>query len=335
MIKIKESNCFNFEDGLHLEEYKNEYFITCCVDLFNDVFKTSLSFAQFYNKHFVNPYAIKTPICFYASNDKIVGMNAFMGMLLKINNSVITVVQSCDTAVSSSQRGKGIFTKMVSWFEENKRETQFIIGIPNNNSKKGFLKIGYEQKALLTTMTKLRVRLLRRTKPSKNIRIYENISFTSDELALINNSFELGFLRSNEYINYKLINIDNARIVSAYVNNALVGYLIAHISGTKMGIKIVTIDDWYFKEETNYKSTLQKMLNTYISGLYIIKIPMININSKDYEMFKRCGFVDYKKALCKDKQYESFIVSKHGSLYDVDWNKLRISYLDSDTILNG
>ena len=138
-----EKKQFTLSDGLHVNHEISDDILIGCWELFKEVFKCELLFERFYNKHMTNPFLLESPISFFSQDNSIVGMNAFMGMYFKYNNTVIRVAQSCDTAVSSTQRGKGLFTTIVTGFEQCDSGVEWIFGIPNNNSSHGFLKMGF------------------------------------------------------------------------------------------------------------------------------------------------------------------------------------------------
>lgn len=98
-------------------------------------------------KHYQNPY--KNSYIFGAyDGDLLVGINAFMPVPYKINGSRVNIVQSCESGVLVSYRGKGLWSKILKFaiaYFENETDVKFIYGFPNiKNSYPGFVKMGWK-----------------------------------------------------------------------------------------------------------------------------------------------------------------------------------------------
>lgn len=79
-----------------------------------------------------------------AVDGSIVGMNAFQAIpFIQRNGDPLPAFQSMDTIVAEAARGSGLFTKMVSLFQEQLGE-RLLYGFPNDKSSGGFFgKLGW------------------------------------------------------------------------------------------------------------------------------------------------------------------------------------------------
>lgn len=107
------------------------------ISVFNEVFDLDFDRQWFDWKYIDNVYGDSYIVLAYY-NDKAVGVRAFWRN--DINEKLS--YQPCDTAVLKEFRGLGIFTKMtLKALEETKGS--FIYNYPNENSRPGYLKLGW------------------------------------------------------------------------------------------------------------------------------------------------------------------------------------------------
>lgn len=78
-----------------------------------------------------------------SEGSRIVGLNAFMTVGMRVSGEIVTGYQSMDTIVAPEARGKGVFPKLVNCFYEETEGT-LIYGFPNASSSPGFFnKLGW------------------------------------------------------------------------------------------------------------------------------------------------------------------------------------------------
>ena len=98
-------------------------------------------------KHVINPFG--PSIVLIAEEDqKIIGVRAFMKWKLSHSNKTeISTYRAVDTATHPAYRGKGIFKKLTLEAIEVATEERgdFIFNCPNDMSRPGYLKMGWEQ----------------------------------------------------------------------------------------------------------------------------------------------------------------------------------------------
>jgi hypothetical protein len=101
---------------------------------------------EFWNwKHNQNPGGV-SPVILAWDNDKLVGIRAFMCFKFHNKNGVIKAYRPVDTATHPEYQGKGIFKNLtLSLIEDLKKINQaaFIFNTPNDQSKPGYLKMGW------------------------------------------------------------------------------------------------------------------------------------------------------------------------------------------------
>lgn len=107
------------------------------------------------------PPAGKAKIATVFEGDAMVAANAMIPLLIKRGNSLIKGWQSCDTATIPKARGKGYFSACLQALKEEIAANQIFFGFPNKNSQHGFIKIGWEEKALIPALVSVNIVLKR------------------------------------------------------------------------------------------------------------------------------------------------------------------------------
>ena len=105
-----------------------------------------VSIATWEFKHLNNPFG--PSIVLLAKEDgKIIGVRAFMKWQLCVGKKDLFTYRAVDTATHPDHRGKGIFKKLTLKAVEIARENgnDFIFNFPNEKSRPGYLKMGWEK----------------------------------------------------------------------------------------------------------------------------------------------------------------------------------------------
>lgn len=297
------------------------------------VFGDNVQLDAYIHKHYENPYRISKPVHVFYDGEEAAGMNAFLGMKLIDNGKVHYIAQSNDTATLQDFRGRGIFTRLVTNFEENDNETEFVIGLPNNNSVHGFLKMGFNIVADLHHMVLPKPiiqlgGLLNSKRQSVSYEIYNRICFTTDDYKQINSGKNCQIIRNNDYYEWRLWKKDFRIIVAREKDKRLAGYLIYHNEKRK-GINVTIIDDWYINEGQPAK-TFKNLLRHVKEGGLLFVVPVVNCSSMDYSILKSIGFINACKPPLKVFRGSPLIVSPRGK--DEDYIRgIRFKAIDMDT----
>jgi GNAT superfamily N-acetyltransferase len=97
-------------------------------------------------KHEQNPFG--TSLLLLAEcDDKLVGLRAFMRWRLQVQGRTIHAAKPVDSVTHPDYQRRGIFTRLTQQAcELSRREgIQFLFNTPNDNSKPGYLKLGWQQ----------------------------------------------------------------------------------------------------------------------------------------------------------------------------------------------
>lgn len=115
------------------------------IKLLNANFETSHSKEAFLWKHFDNPFG-KSYGLLAVDNHKIVALRMFMRWEFLCNDEIIKAIRPVDTCTDHAYRGQGLFKKITLQGLENiKNEYELIFNTPNENSKSGYLKMGWKE----------------------------------------------------------------------------------------------------------------------------------------------------------------------------------------------
>jgi N-acetylglutamate synthase-like GNAT family acetyltransferase len=97
-------------------------------------------------KHVDNPFG-KSPVILAFENGTLVGVRAFMRWQWRSAGQVFEAVRAVDTATHPEYQGRGIFKKLTMELL-NYCESEgwhFVFNTPNNNSKPGYIKMGWKE----------------------------------------------------------------------------------------------------------------------------------------------------------------------------------------------
>ena len=96
-------------------------------------------------KHIVNHFG-RSIVLIAEEKNKIIGVRAFMQWKWHHNNKVYSAFRAVDTATHPEHQGKGIFKKLTLAAVERVRKSgdHFIFNTPNEMSRPGYLKMGWE-----------------------------------------------------------------------------------------------------------------------------------------------------------------------------------------------
>ncbi|MDT0689822.1 GNAT family N-acetyltransferase [Salegentibacter sp. F188] len=114
------------------------------IKLLNANFETDHTKEAFLWKHFENPFGQSYGLL-AVDNHRIVGLRMFMRWEFLCDNKVIKAIRPVDTCTDHDYRGKGLFKKITLQGLENiKEEYDLVFNTPNENSKPGYLKMGWK-----------------------------------------------------------------------------------------------------------------------------------------------------------------------------------------------
>jgi hypothetical protein len=96
-------------------------------------------------KHWDNPFG-KSPVLLAFENNELIGVRAFMRWDWTRNGKTVKAVRAVDTATHPRHQGKGVFKNLtLSLLNEQKNsDSCFVFNTPNQSSKPGYIKMGWE-----------------------------------------------------------------------------------------------------------------------------------------------------------------------------------------------
>lgn len=134
-------------------------------------------------KHIDNPFG-KSIVFLAVEDKKIIGVRAFMRWQWQEASKQFSALRAVDTATHPDHQGKGIFKKLtlkaVDFAKANNHH--FIFNTPNEQSRPGYLKMGWKQVGKVYVGLKPSLYFLRPKKSSQAYSIEKNISQTELEV---------------------------------------------------------------------------------------------------------------------------------------------------------
>jgi GNAT superfamily N-acetyltransferase len=108
-------------------------------------------------KHHRNPFG-ESPTLLALADGQIVGLRAFMRWEWSANGERIRAVRAVDTATHPDWQGKGIFSRLTRALIESVRDegVHLIFNTPNEKSRPGYLKLGWQQVGRTDLMLRMR-----------------------------------------------------------------------------------------------------------------------------------------------------------------------------------
>lgn len=115
-------------------------------------------YARFYRwKHHENPFGA-SPGWVAVAQGEIVGLRVFLRWEFLSDGEVVPAVRAVDTATHPAHQGKGIFRRLTLHGCEQLAAdgTRFVFNTPNDASRPGYLKMGWEEVGRLPAVIRLR-----------------------------------------------------------------------------------------------------------------------------------------------------------------------------------
>lgn len=125
------------------EDWMNEQ----VVDLFVSEYEVNKQeFSSYFSKFYDTPFQKEKSIRLVALEDNLViGFQSFFYWPYKKNNQTFHSLQSGNSLIHREHRGKGVFSKLLNFIDENKTQLNidFIIGFPVDASFNSFIRKGW------------------------------------------------------------------------------------------------------------------------------------------------------------------------------------------------
>jgi GNAT superfamily N-acetyltransferase len=107
-------------------------------------------------KHVDNPFG-ESPVLLALEKDEIIGVRAFMRWQWEGDGKIYKAIRAVDTATHPDHQGKGIFKKLTLRLVEQCKDegVDFVFNTPNEQSRPGYLKMGWESAGRLPVSFKV------------------------------------------------------------------------------------------------------------------------------------------------------------------------------------
>jgi GNAT superfamily N-acetyltransferase len=140
-------------DGLDFEAYtqlQREAF----ADVIGGSGMEDLQSESLYRWKYSTPYG-QAKIATVRDGGMLVAANAMYPLAVATPDTRIPAWQSCDTATHPSARGKGHFLRCLNALRDVLGENEIFFGFPNKNSVRGFEKLGWTNRGVITTRVRV------------------------------------------------------------------------------------------------------------------------------------------------------------------------------------
>jgi hypothetical protein len=165
-------------------------------------------------KHLENPFG-PSPVLLCWEGGNLIGVRAFMRWRWMWEQKNYHAVRAVDTATHPGHQGKGIFKKLtLSLVERCRHEDHFVFNTPNQQSKPGYIKMGWQEAGKLPIALSVQ-------RPINLLRNLLSQNKTTHTEAADDRS------RIQYYLNHPQLSalINNQRRVTGLVTNVSVSYL--------------------------------------------------------------------------------------------------------------
>jgi GNAT superfamily N-acetyltransferase len=261
-------------------------------------------------KHIENPFG-RSPVLVAVENNQLIGVRAFMRWDWQKDGKVFSSVRAVDTATHPDHQGRGIFKKLtLQLLDECKAQgVDFIYNTPNEQSRPGYLKMGWESAGRLPVTFRLRrpIRmLLNLLKPPTTDRSSAKREIAFEKIILNPSSVNLRTKYSLNYLDWRYRQVP---IVTYNIVHEGGSCLIYRLKESRLGTELRICD--IFANDVNDQMNLIRLvlskeretelitlsgLNGKLGGLLsttlskgpIVTIRNLNLSDKDMLMnFKR------------------------------------------------
>ena len=231
-------------------------------DLFLNVYGYNLLDEKFKKKNIDNPFLKGDPIIFLLlDGDKVIGANSFFPIEIIVDGKKYLGVQSGDSMILKEYRGRKLFKVILEYAFKglSELEYKFVVGLPNESSYPGFIKLNFKNvDKLYVYTTILNSKINRRIMENKVLKILSKSGFIDYCLNLFRNkdySNELYVEKHNGFSKEMLDFIDkNESEKDTRVNNTK-EYLV-----------------WKYREFNKLKYVIRDKINKKIMAIFLCEI---------------------------------------------------------------
>ena len=244
---------------LNFREINYEKDVDETIEFLNANFETHHSKEAFLWKHYKNPFGRSYGLL-AIDKEQIVGLRMFMRWEFFCKNKIVKAIRPVDTCTDHDYRGKGLFKKLtIQGLENIKDEYDLIFNTPNEKSKPGYLKMGWN---VIEGNFHYKVGIInffKKTIAYKDIS-YREIEFNSSWLK--ENSCQTNL--SQKYLEWRYMAPDYK--IAKFPEGGIVIYKITHLKG----IKTLIIIDTFGKLKEHYNQIISVCNKNRVKAVYFL-----------------------------------------------------------------
>jgi GNAT superfamily N-acetyltransferase len=257
-------------------------------------------------KHEQNPFG-PSYLLLAEEDDKLVGIRAFMRWEWRWRGQIYQAIRAVDTATDPAYQGRGIFKKLtLEQVAICKNEgISFVFNTPNNQSKPGYLKMGWVEQGKLPLKFKvlrpLSMAYLRIFKENKSVEIVDHLSPLPDwdvdipklvEKAVINND-HLSTHQSAEYISWRYDK--NPLFRYHYFTDHTSFLIISRLKKHSFGCELRLVEFFLLDPKSDHRSLNKEAKRQVMEYCKIHKIDFVSVSGLQCSLYKDCfswmGFI--------------------------------------------
>jgi N-acetylglutamate synthase-like GNAT family acetyltransferase len=229
-------------------------------------------------KHLDNPFGASM-VLLAEENNQLIGLRAFMNWEWRNQNQIYKAVRAVDTATHPDYQGKGIFKNLtLKGLDELKETKDFVFNTPNQKSKPGYLKMGWEEQGKMPIKLKINPFAFKGNIPLESsswsdLKLSEKL-FESQQLGMQTNYTKAYFewrYSINPIFNYHFLT-DN----SSYL-------LVYHYKQHRFGAELRIVD--FFINKEIYNAETRKQLSQELK-LKCKTVFLITVSANHYKNMK-------------------------------------------------
>jgi N-acetylglutamate synthase-like GNAT family acetyltransferase len=226
-------------------------------------------------KHVQNPFG-KSPVLVCEENEKLIGVRAFMRWQWRHNGKIYSTVRAVDTATHPQHQGKGIFKKLtLSLVDRCTTEgDDFVFNTPNDQSKPGYLKMGWVEAGRLPVVLGIRRPLKMMLNILKSPKNLEQALPIEDELnyylqhptvhSLLTSSMSLRIQTnlSVDYLKWRYQDVPVVRYVALGQEESgeLTGLIIGRVKQSRLGREL-RIAECFLRTGNSFNKLCERLRN--------------------------------------------------------------------------
>ena len=257
-------------------------------------------------KHEQNPFG-RSYLLLAEEDDKLVGVRAFMRWEWRWRGQVYRAIRAVDTATDPAYQGRGIFKKLtLEQIAICKNEgISFVFNTPNNQSKPGYLKMGWIEQGKLPLKFKvlrpLSMAYLRIAKKIKSAETVDHISpladWGSDITNLVNRAVvqtdHLSTCQSPSYISWRYEK--NPLFRYHYFTDHTSFLIISRLKKHSFGCELRLVEFFLLNPTFDKKNLNKEAKGQVMAYCKMNKVDFISVSGLQYSLHQDCfnwmGFI--------------------------------------------